>query len=115
MAIAITTMVSWASNYVTSSWFLQLTDGPFGTIFVFAIMGISCLGAFGFTYRYVPETKDRSVDDCVNMVMYARYQPFTGDGGDDQPEIEDEEEAMNGALLDKRPPKSTKKTIQMTE
>lgn len=72
-AIAITSLVNWGANYGTASWFMTMTDGEaqMGKIVMYGIMGTSCLVAFGFTYRYLPETKDKQLDDCVEMVRVA--------------------------------------------
>ena len=114
MAIAITTTINWGFNYLTSSIYLQVTDGPFGKVAVYAVMALSCIAAFGFTYRFVPETKDRNVEECVNMVMLARYTPVTG-GGEEIPEDQNEDGEINGALLDKRPKNTNGQNIQMAE
>lgn len=99
MAIAITTTVSWGSNYAFASWFPLLSDGPLSRVILYAIMGISCLAAFGFTYRFVPETMDRTLEECVAMVLEAQHTPVVGgptfEGeGDDEIEEEGEEEGQ---------------------
>ena len=77
-------------------------------------MAISSIGAFGFTFRFVPETKGKSLEECVNMVLLARYTPVTGGNGNDAEEEDIEE--INGALLDKRPKKGANaQAIQMAE
>ena len=53
-------------------------------------MGISCLAAFGFTYRFIPETKDRTIEECVAMVRCAYHIPVTGSRGGDNDEEEEE-------------------------
>jgi hypothetical protein len=100
MAIAITTTVSWGSNYAFASWFPLLSDGPLSRVILYAIMGISCLAAFGFTYRFVPETMDRTLEECVAMVLEAQHTPVVGgqpyDEGDDEVEGEEDAEEIMG-------------------
>jgi len=54
-------------------------------------MGTSCLGAFGFTYRFIPETKGRTAEECVAMIKYAYHVPVTGAKGGEEDEEYDEE------------------------
>ncbi|TNV80822.1 hypothetical protein FGO68_gene4395 [Halteria grandinella] len=95
MAITITNLVSWACNYAIASWYLSMTDGQMGKCIMYSIMGISSLAAFGFCFRYLPETKDLPLDKAVELVKYAQYVPASGNGnggvGDDEVELDEEE------------------------
>lgn len=58
--------------------FLVITaSSPAGKVGSYLVLGLSCFAAHAFTRRYVPETKDRSVDDCVALVLASR-QPEQG-------------------------------------
>jgi hypothetical protein len=108
MAVSTTTAISWFSNYAFSSWYPVFNENPMGKVIVYAIMGISCLSAFAFTYRFIPETKDRTAEECVAMIKYAYHVPVTGAPGDEEVEEEEydqelEELQPKKALLDRRP------------
>jgi hypothetical protein len=49
-----------------------MEDGDLGKVFVYAGLAIACAIAWLFTHRFVPETKDHTVDECVSMVLSAR-------------------------------------------
>ena len=68
MAITITTMSNWTFNYLTTSWFPQLTDGPIGKFIAYIVLALGSLCVFGLTFRYVPETKDRPIEENVKRV-----------------------------------------------
>jgi hypothetical protein len=94
MALSFCMLANWGFNYTTASWFPQMADGQMGKVIVYVALAISCVIAYMFTYRYIPETKDKTQDECVQMVMYARYYPVSGEGGDEDEEEEDEEEEI---------------------
>jgi hypothetical protein len=56
-----------------SAVFLVITaSSTAGKIGSYLVLGLSCFAAYYFTLRYVPETKDRSVDQCVALVLASR-------------------------------------------
>jgi SP family galactose:H+ symporter-like MFS transporter len=62
LAMSIVTEVNWGSNLIISLTFLTLVQaiGRSGTFWIYAAVGI---GAFIFTYLYVPETKHRTLEE----------------------------------------------------
>ena len=67
-ANSITTTTNWLFNYLLSALFLVITSTDTGKIISYIILALSCFFAYWFTYMYVPETKDRSLEDCIRMV-----------------------------------------------
>ncbi len=67
-ANSITTTTNWLFNYLLSAVFLLITSTDTGKIIAYIILALSCFIAYWFTYIYVPETKDRSLEDCIRMV-----------------------------------------------
>lgn len=72
MANSITATTNWLFNYLLSAVFLVATATPVGKVISYLILGLSCFFAYYFTLWYVPETKDRSLDDCVNSMLRTR-------------------------------------------
>ncbi|MCU4716836.1 sugar porter family MFS transporter [Halapricum hydrolyticum] len=61
-AMGIVTVANWGANLLVSLTFPILTSGV-GTSATFLLFGASSLIALAFTYRLVPETKGRSLED----------------------------------------------------
>jgi hypothetical protein len=59
--MALATLVQWAANLLVASLFLtmQQTITPQGGFWLLAFV---CLGALGFCYMFVPETRSRSLE-----------------------------------------------------
>ena len=72
MGLSMCQLSSWGFNYTAASLFPQMADGELGKVFVYAGLAIACAVAWMFTHRYVPETKDHTLDECVSMVLNAR-------------------------------------------
>ena len=92
MALSFCMLASWGFNYVTASWFPQVADGQMGKVIMYAGIAISCVIAYMFTHRYVPETKGFTQAECVTMVLYARETPVEGGSGVDNDDGDEEEE-----------------------
>jgi SP family galactose:H+ symporter-like MFS transporter len=62
LAMSIVTEVNWGANLIISLTFLTLVGsiGRSGTFWIYAVVGIA---AFIFTYLYVPETKERTLEE----------------------------------------------------
>ena len=62
LAMSIVTDVNWGFNLIVAFTFLTLVQslGFSGTFWIYAVVGI---GALIFTYLYVPETKDRTLEE----------------------------------------------------
>jgi hypothetical protein len=59
-------MATQSFNYSFASLFPQMTFGDsLVKVFAYGAMAVSCMIAWGFIYRFVPETKDRTLDECV--------------------------------------------------
>jgi SP family arabinose:H+ symporter-like MFS transporter len=79
MAVSIATIANWGSNYVTSSLFLTVTSGPLGKVFAYIILALSCLIVFFFTLRFVPETLNKTNEECIRLVAQSKNGIFTAD------------------------------------
>ena len=55
-----------------SAIFLMITSTQIGKIISYSILGLSCFVAYYFTLYYVPETKDKTLDECVRLVQDTR-------------------------------------------
>ncbi len=77
--MSLVTMVEWTGNFVVSLTFLILIQhlGKPGTFWLFAALGVI---AFLFTYKLVPETKDRSLEQ-IEDYWRARAEGVTADMG----------------------------------
>lgn len=60
--------------------FLEITATDFGKIFSYTILGLSCFFGHYFTMWYVPETKDRTLVECVELVQRTRHRRLGKDG-----------------------------------
>jgi hypothetical protein len=54
--------------------FLVITATPTGKIGAYLVLGLSCFVAYWFTLWYIPETKDRSLDECVRLTLETRVR-----------------------------------------
>ena len=66
-AMALATMVNWTFNFLVSYFFLQLTMavGKAGTFWLYAGFGVT---AVAFFWRWLPETKGRSLEEIEQQV-----------------------------------------------
>jgi MFS family permease len=64
--VSVATAVNWLSAWLVSQFFLTLTHtlGESGTFWLFAAL---CAVAFVWIWRYVPETKDRTLEEIEQM------------------------------------------------
>jgi sugar porter (SP) family MFS transporter len=64
--VSVATAVNWFSAWLVSQFFLTLTSsiGESATFWLFAFF---CLAAFLWIWRYVPETKDRTLEEIESM------------------------------------------------
>ena len=65
-AVSLATAFNWGAAFLVAQFFLTLTDGigEAATFFLFAAM---CVLAFIFVWRYVPETRGRSLEEIQEM------------------------------------------------
>eukprot|EP00347_Sterkiella_histriomuscorum_P004532 403360103 len=110
IANSITTTSNWLFNFLTSAIFLQITATNSGKIIAYSILSISCVITYLFVRRYLPETKDKPIDECVKLVMQARYlgchndSKLSKNNGDSLTSEEDiETKSMKKGLLDSKP------------
>lgn len=73
-ALGVSTTVVWGGNLIVSTAFLPLAD-VVGTPVVFFILAVFAITAVIFTYRYVPETKGRSLEDIEVSFRSGRVTP----------------------------------------
>lgn len=72
-AVAIAVAFQWIANFAVSSTFvpmynMELTHGDgFGHIFVYALYGAMCILAALFVWRFVPETKGKTLEDMTRL------------------------------------------------
>jgi major inositol transporter-like SP family MFS transporter len=68
--------VLWIVNFLVGFGFPQLLAaiGLSNTFFVFAVLGV---GAIAFAAKYIPETKDKSLEDLEHHFKQAAKQPVT--------------------------------------
>ena len=64
-AIAIAVAFQWVFNYIISSTFPALYD--FSPMFAYSIYGVVCVIAAFFVWRFVPETKGKSLEDMNKL------------------------------------------------
>lgn len=64
-AIAIAVAFQWVFNYIVSSTFPALYD--FSPMFAYSLYGIICVIAAIFVWRWVPETKGRTLEDMSKL------------------------------------------------
>lgn len=64
-AVAIAVAFQWIFNYIVSSTFPALYD--FSPMFAYGLYGIICVLAALFVWRWVPETKGKTLEDMSNL------------------------------------------------
>ena len=64
-AVAIAVAFQWVFNYVVSSTFPALYE--FSPMFAYGLYGVVCLAAAGFVWRFVPETKGRTLEEMTAL------------------------------------------------
>ena len=64
-AVAIAVAFQWVFNYIVSSTFPPLYE--FSPIFAYSLYGIICVIAAIFVWRFVPETKGKSLEDMSKL------------------------------------------------
>lgn len=64
-AVAIAVAFQWIFNYIVSSTFPALYD--FSPMFAYSLYGIICVVAALFVWRWVPETKGRTLEDMSKL------------------------------------------------
>ena len=64
-AVAIAVAFQWVFNYLVSSTFPSLYD--FSPMFAYGLYGVACLLAALFVWRWVPETKGRSLEEMTAL------------------------------------------------
>lgn len=64
-AVAIAVAFQWIFNYIVSSTFPPLYD--FSPMFAYSMYGIICVFAAIFVWRWVPETKGKTLEDMSNL------------------------------------------------
>ncbi|CDW76109.1 arabinose-proton symporter [Stylonychia lemnae] len=65
-------------GFATQPWtvcaeIFPITATDLGKIIAYSILAISCFITFLFVQRYLPETKDKPIEECVRLVLQARY------------------------------------------
>ena len=64
-AVAIAVAFQWIFNYIVSSTFPALYD--FSPMFAYSLYGIICVAAAFFVWRWVPETKGKTLEDMSKL------------------------------------------------
>ena len=64
-AVAIAVAFQWIFNYIVSSTFPALYD--FSPMFAYSLYGIICVAAAFFVWRWVPETKGKTLEDMSKI------------------------------------------------
>ena len=64
-AVAIAVAFQWIFNYIISSTFPALYD--FSPMFAYSLYGIICVAAAFFVWRWVPETKGKTLEDMSKL------------------------------------------------
>ena len=64
-AVAIAVAFQWVFNYIVSSTFPPLYE--FSPMFAYSLYGIICVSAAIFVWRFVPETKGKSLEDMSKL------------------------------------------------
>ena len=64
-AVAIAVAFQWIFNYIVSSTFPALYD--FSPMFAYSLYGIICVDAAIFVWRWVPETKGKTLEDMSKL------------------------------------------------
>eukprot|EP00347_Sterkiella_histriomuscorum_P013821 403363238 len=74
---AIATTSNWFFNSMLLSIFLQITKTETGKIVAYTILAAVCFITHIFVFRYLPETKDKSLDICVQLVLDTKQYGIT--------------------------------------
>ena len=72
-AVAIAVAFQWVFNYLVSSTFPALYD--FSPMFAYSLYGIICLIAALFVWKWVPETKDKTLEDMTALWRKRENRP----------------------------------------
>ena len=72
-AVAIAVAFQWVFNYLVSSTFPALYD--FSPMFAYRLYGIICLIAALFVWKWVPETKDKTLEDMTALWRKRENRP----------------------------------------
>ncbi|CDW83378.1 UNKNOWN [Stylonychia lemnae] len=70
-ANSLTGTSNWLGNYSLAGIFLQITQTQTGKIFTYSLLAFNCMVMFFFVWRFVPETKDKSIDECVKLIHHS--------------------------------------------
>ena len=60
------------SSYILLAIFLQITKTEVGKVISYTILASACFIAFLIVNRFLPETKDIPINECVRLVLEAR-------------------------------------------
>ena len=66
---SITTFSNFASNYIISSVFLTATSTDIGKVVSYLAIAFVAIVAWIVIYNFVPETKGKTMDECVEIFM----------------------------------------------
>jgi SP family xylose:H+ symportor-like MFS transporter len=69
-AVAIAVAFQWIFNYIVSSTFPALYD--FSPMFAYSLYGVVCVLAAIFVWRWVPETKGKTLEDMTSLWLSRR-------------------------------------------
>lgn len=72
-AVAVAVAFQWVFNYLVSSTFPALYD--FSPMFAYSLYGIICLIAALFVWKWVPETKDKTLEDMTALWRKRENRP----------------------------------------
>jgi MFS family permease len=79
---ALSTTVNWLSNYLVIQGFLTFTSEPVGQIVAYFVFGLVTGGCWFFVYKYLPETKNRSIEDIVSELSPEHTVKMTSCGNE---------------------------------
>ena len=66
---SLTTFSNFFFNYIVAAVFLSATSTETGKILSYLVLGGFCAAAYCFVNRYVPETRGKPLEECVNLFM----------------------------------------------
>lgn len=70
---ALTTTANFTFNYLVSALFLTATSTSTGKVTAYLLIAGFCLAAWIFIYKWVPETKGKSLRECTELFMSSFY------------------------------------------